>query len=47
MILDTRSNEISEQAKELKKQNEHLFLKLKQNDEQQFSTKNFDTNDLF
>jgi hypothetical protein len=47
MILDTRSNEISEQAKELKKQNEHLFLKLKQNDEQQLSTKNFDTNDLF
>jgi hypothetical protein len=46
MIHDTRSNEISEQAKEFKKQNEHLFLKLKKDDEQ-YPTKNVDSNDLF
>ncbi len=46
MIHDTRSNEISEQAKELKKQNEHLFEKLKIHDEQ-IPIKNIETNDLF
>ena len=33
MIHDTRSNEISEQAKELKKQHEHLFRQTKKRDE--------------
>ena len=33
MIHDTRSNEISEQAKELKKQHEHLFRQTKKPDE--------------
>lgn len=33
MIHDTRSNEISEQAKEMKKQHEHLFLKTRKQPE--------------
>ena len=41
MIHDNRSNEISEQAKELKKLNEHLFLKSKKVDE----LTNFDQNE--
>lgn len=47
MIHDTRSNEISEQAKELKKQNEHLFIKRKKESEP-IELKNIDQqNDLF
>lgn len=46
MIHDTRSNEISEQAKELKKQNEHLFIKTKTFIEPIQPT-NIDSNDLF
>jgi len=43
MIHDKRSNEITEQAKELKKLNEHLFIKTKKD----YENINFDTNDLF
>jgi hypothetical protein len=46
MIHDNRSNEISEQAKELKKLNEHLFIKTKKNYEH-IPTTNLDPNDLF
>ncbi len=47
MIHDNRSNEISEQAKEIKKQNEHLFLKTKKSYETISSSTNIDSNDLF
>ncbi len=47
MIHDNRSNEISEQAKELKKQNEHLFIKTKKESEDIQQQTNFDSNDLF
>ena len=50
MIHDTRSNEISEQAKELKKIHEHLFVKIKpknEQHEQEQTPRNFDSNDLF
>jgi len=46
MIHDNRSNEISEQAKELKKLNEHLFIKTKK-DYEHIPTTNLDPNDLF
>ncbi|CAM4762842.1 unnamed protein product [Rotaria magnacalcarata] len=49
MIHDNRSNEISEQAKELKKSNEHFFIKTKPNIEQHVEITNIDQNenDLF
>ena len=53
MIHDTRSNEISEQAKELKKLNEHLFVKstyevvVEEQQPQEQIPSDFDSNDLF
>lgn len=50
MIHDNRSNEISEQAKEIKKQNEHLFIKSTKTiliSEEPIQTTNIDSNDLF
>jgi len=47
MIHDNRSNEISEQAKEIKKQNEHLFLKTNKSYETIPLSTNIDSNDLF
>jgi hypothetical protein len=47
MIHDTRSNEISEQAKELKKLHEHLFLKTKKDYEPIELTNIDQENDLF
>ncbi|CAF0777859.1 unnamed protein product [Adineta steineri] len=46
MIHDNRSSEISEQAKELKKLNEHLFKKIKK-DIEHIEPTNIDQNDLF
>jgi hypothetical protein len=47
MIHDNRSNEISEQAKQLKKSYEHLFVKTKKDYEQPIETPNLEENDLF
>lgn len=47
MIHDTRSNEISEQAKELKKLNEHLFVKPTHELIEEQIVSNSDSNDLF
>ena len=48
MIHDNRSNEISEQAKQLKKSHEYLFLKTKKdNHDLPIETTNHEQNDLF
>ena len=46
VIHDNRFNDISEQARQLRKQHEHLFVKLKDDDIESIEITNFDRNDI-